>query len=286
MTPRKHLFIPDTQITPTTPLDHLGWIGQYIVDKQPDVIVQAGDFADMESLSSYDKGKKQYEGRRYKKDILAALDGMEQLMMPLKHYNETRIIRKEKQYRPELHLTLGNHEHRITRAVEDDPKCDGLMSVDDLQYERFGWKVYPFLEVAEIDGIAYSHYFYNPLSGRPYGGQSMDTRLKNLGFSFVAGHQQVYLCGSRPLNNGRRIRGLIHGAAYLHDEDYRGPQANGEMRAIFMLHEVRNGDYMLNEVSLDFLCRRYEGIPVWQFMKQKYPEIYERSMWMKLQEGA
>jgi hypothetical protein len=54
----KHLFIPDVQAKEGVPFDHLDWIGRFIVDKKPDVIIQAGDFADMPSLSSYDRGKK------------------------------------------------------------------------------------------------------------------------------------------------------------------------------------------------------------------------------------
>ena len=68
----KHLIIPDTQVKRDVDLSYLEWIGKYIVDKKPDVIVQIGDFADMPSLSSYDVGKKSFEGRRYKDDIEAA----------------------------------------------------------------------------------------------------------------------------------------------------------------------------------------------------------------------
>ena len=60
----KHLVIPDVQAKPGVPLEHLDWLGQYIVAKKPDVVVCLGDFADMESLSSYDVGKRSYEGRR------------------------------------------------------------------------------------------------------------------------------------------------------------------------------------------------------------------------------
>lgn len=278
---RQHIVIPDSQVTPDTPTDHLAWIGQYIVEKKPDVIVHLGDFADMESLSSYDIGKKQYEGRRYNKDIEASHAAMRVLCGHLQEHNNKMRQQKMKLYRPEMHLTLGNHENRITRAVESDPKLDGFMSVDDLNYEAFGWTVHDFLMPAEIDGVSYSHYFYNPLSGRPYGGTSIDTRLKNIGFSFVQGHQQVYMVGCRALNNGNRIRGLICGNCYLHDEDYRGPQGNAEWRGIFILHEVHDGDYVLNEVSLDFLCRKYEGRSLPEFMAGKYPEIYAASVWMQ-----
>jgi hypothetical protein len=282
---RKHLVIPDTQVTPHTPTDHLRWIGLYIAEKKPDVIVHLGDHADMESLSSYDLGKRQYEGRRYKTDIDAAIKAMAIMCKPMQEYNAMRQRNSKKQYHPEMHFLIGNHENRINVAVDSDSKMEGFMQIEDLKYADFGWQVHPFLSVARIDGVHYSHYFYNPLSGRPYGGQSIDTRLKSLGFSFVQGHQQSYMVGSRPLNNGKRIRGLVHGSAYLHDEDYRGPQANGEERMIFMLHEVKNGDYMLMEVSLSYLCRRYEGIPLHEYMQANYPKVYEASSWLKNQAG-
>jgi len=55
---RKHIMIPDCQVTPDTPTDHLRWIGEYIVEQKPDAIINIGDFADMESLSFFDKGKR------------------------------------------------------------------------------------------------------------------------------------------------------------------------------------------------------------------------------------
>lgn len=281
---RAHLMIPDTQVTPDTPTDHLDWIGEYIVELKPDVIVQIGDFADMESLSTYDKGKRSFEGRRYIRDIDAANKAMTRLMTPLQKYNEKQAIGHKTRYRPELHLTFGNHEHRIHRAIEDDAKLDGVLGFQDLEFDRFGWKTHEFLKPVEIDGIHYAHYFANPLSGRPFGGQSIDTRLKTIGFSFTMGHQQVCMTGQRYLNNGSRIRGLVCGACYLHDEDYMGPQGNAYWRGVFVKHEVRNGEYDLMEVSLDYLCRKYENKPLWMFMKEKYPDLFDNSIWMKRQE--
>lgn len=281
---RKHIMIPDVQVTPDTPIDHLEWIGHYIVESRPDVIVQIGDFADMESLSSYDRGKRDFEGRRYIKDIDSSHKAMNKLMSPLKAHNQKQIIDKKKQYKPELHITTGNHEFRIQRAVDDDARLDGTLGLNDLNYETHGFTVHDFLKPVEIDGVYYAHYFSNPLSGRPFGGQSIDTRLKTIGFSFTMGHQQVCMTGQRYLNNGARIRGLVCGSCYLHDEHYMGPQGNAYWRGIFVKHEVRNGEYDLMEVSLDFLCRQYEGIQLWQFMKKKYPDIFENSIWLKRQE--
>lgn len=281
---RSHLIIPDCQVTPSSPTDHLKWIGKYIVERQPDVIINLGDFADMESLSFYDRGKIDSEGRRYELDILAAQSAMKVLLSPMKKHNKKMAKWKMKKYRPEMHLTLGNHENRLTRYIEENAIMDGKLSIEDFGYQDHGWNVHPFLDPVDIDGISYSHYFYNTESGRPYGGRSMDTRLKTVGFSFVQGHQQFYMIGARHLNNGDRHRGIVIGACYLHEEKYRGPQSNGEWRGVLVLHEVINGDYSLMEVSLDYLCQRYEGMRVFEFMKLNYPDIYEQSTWMKSQQ--
>jgi hypothetical protein len=48
----------------------------------------------------------------------------------------------------------------------------------------------------------------------------------------------------------------VAGAAYLHDEDYLGPQ-QAYWRGIVVKHQVENGSYDPMFVSLDFLCRKY-----------------------------
>ena len=65
----KHLIIPDTQVKPDSPTDHLRWAGLYAVKMRPDVIVHIGDHWDMPSLNSYSgAGCKSFEGNRYIKD--------------------------------------------------------------------------------------------------------------------------------------------------------------------------------------------------------------------------
>jgi len=44
-----HLVIPDTQAKPGAPTKHLEWIGRYILDRRPDVVVHLGDHWDMPS---------------------------------------------------------------------------------------------------------------------------------------------------------------------------------------------------------------------------------------------
>lgn len=251
----KHLVIPDTQVKPGISLAYLTWIGKYIVEKQPEVIIQIGDFADMPSLSSYDTGKKSFEGRTYKADIRAANKGMEALLAPMKALNKRLAKQKKKQYKPKMILTLGNHEDRISRAVEYDRKLDGLVDLGDLNYEKSGWKVYPFLDVISINGIAYSHYFASGVMGRPV--TSANALLTKKHMSCFAGHQQ-----GRQIAYGRRADGtemtaIIAGSAYMHDEDYLSHQTNQHWRGIYMLHDVKDGSFDEMAVSMKYLKERF-----------------------------
>ena len=88
----KHLVIPDTQVKPNCPTDHLRWAGLYAVDKKPDVIIHIGDHFDMPSLSSWDVGKKSFEGRRYMDDIEAGISAMHLFMDPIMNQDNGQVI--------------------------------------------------------------------------------------------------------------------------------------------------------------------------------------------------
>jgi hypothetical protein len=251
----KHLIIPDCQVKDGVPLEHLEWIGNYIVDKQPDVLVCIGDFADMPSLSEYDKGKKSFEGRRYKVDIETTKKAMDMLLNPLREYNARAKRNKDKQYRPRMVLTLGNHENRINRAVEGDPKLDGTISISDLGYTESGWEVFNFLEPVVIDGVVYCHYLVSGVMGRPIG--TAAAMVSKVHQSAVVGHQQGRQVAYGRRADGSNITCIIAGSCYLHDEDYMGHQGNKHWRGILMLHEVSYGHFDEMFVSLDYLRKNY-----------------------------
>lgn len=513
---RTHLVIPDTQSKAGVPNQHLHWIGRYIMDRRPDVVIHLGDHWDMPSLSEYDKGKKQFEGRRYEQDIQAGNDDFAILTKYLDQYNARQRKNKKSLYKPKLIFLLGNHEDRIDRAIENNAVLDGVIGYNDLNTK--GWEVHDFLEPVWVDGIAYClapehrvlmadfsykrldqisvgdkivafdeettersgmrplprkyktghimaadpietkrvkvtlsngkefittpdhkwlvrvkgkpahnktnnwgwvqsadldrrhqvcnpfhewdkvelweygwlagvfdgeghisksncsqggiqlgfaqrpglvldraleildkagvsykaymagsgcmsvrilgssasklqllakcgcirllnklqpehlgrvqvtsdketvtvksvddagigtvimlktdcntfiadgyahhncHYFYNPMSGRPYGGQ-VATRLKTIGHSFTMGHQQTLDYAIRFVGD-KSQHGLVAGACYLHDEDYKGPQGNAHWRGVIVKHAVNDGQYNPMFVDMDYLCRKYEG---------------------------
>jgi len=252
----KHFIIPDCQVRPGDDFNYLYKIGQYIAEKKPDVIVCLGDFADMPSLSSYDVGKKDFEGRRYTNDIDAAVEAMNELMIPIANEQIRLGVNKKRRWKPRLVMTLGNHENRINRAVNNDPKLEGLLRMEDLGYERFGWEVHPFLDVVVINDIAYSHYFPTGVAGRP--ASTANAQLSKKHMSCVAGHQQGLQIATAHRADGRRLTSIIAGSCYEHNEDYLGPQGNRHWRGALMFHEVNDGQFDLMPVSLDYLNKRYE----------------------------
>lgn len=249
------IVIPDVQAKPGCDFSYLHKIGRYLIEKKPEIVIAIGDFSDMESLSSYDKGKKSFEGRRYTKDIEAGQEAMGKLLAPMADYNEKAKRNKEKLYKPRMVMTLGNHEHRINRAIEDDPKLAGLMSVEALAYEGFGWDVAPFLEVAIIEGVAFSHYFGTGVMGRPAGTAAAQLRVANM--SCFSGHQQ-----GKQIHYGKRADGailtsIISGSCYEHDEPYLGVQGNKHWRGFWVLNDVNNGAFDEMPVSLAYINKKY-----------------------------
>jgi hypothetical protein len=246
---RVHMVIPDVQAKPNVDHDHLEWVANYAIEKRPDVIINLGDWADMPSLSLYDKGKKSYEGRRYIKDIEAANYSLERFERRLEEHNREN---PNDPYNPKKVLTFGNHEYRIIRACELDSALDGKLSVNDLNFANRGWECHDFLEVVEIDGIEYSHYFTSGNMGRPV--TSAAALLRERQCSAIMGHvQHTDMAFHKKTQNIAMFAGIC----YLHDEIYLGPQGNQTRRQIVMLHEVEDGKYDPMFVSLRFLKKRY-----------------------------
>lgn len=253
-TTRKHLFIPDCQIKPGDDLAFLSWVGKYAVDHKPDVIICGGDFADMQSLSSYDVGKKSFEGRKYIDDIDSAREAMDWLMIPIIKEQVRLQENKKKRWKPHMVFTLGNHENRINKAIETDRKLEGLISVDDLCYNEY-WGVVPFLEPIVIDGVMYIHYLPSGVMDRPVTSARMLIAKGHM--SCVVGHQQGRDVAYGKRADGKRITAIMSGSCYEHEEEYISKIGNKHWRGIVMLNEVCDGEFDEMFVSLDYLRRKY-----------------------------
>lgn len=242
------LIIPDAHAKPEVENDRFEWLGSYIADTQPDILVCIGDFADMPSLSSYDFNKKSYEGRRYALDIESVHDA------------QTRMFKAMGDFRPKrMVMTLGNHENRINRAIEDDSKLEGTISIDQLGYEGFGWEVHKFKEIAMVEGIAFTHYFPNGLMDRAIGGDNVAAGiLKKYHCSGVQGHRHDLKFASEVHIDGRRISAIVAGCYFNHHEDYVSRTIQKTYwRGLTHLHNVNNGEFDVEFIRLEQIERVY-----------------------------
>lgn len=254
---KRYVVIPDCQTKPGEDIDFLSWVGQYIVDMRPDVIVNIGDFWDMPSLSSYDKGKRQFEGRRYRADVEFGNYAWDVLNQPIRD-EITRLRRsKKKAWSPDRYFLIGNHEERIQRAVDRQAELEGVIGYDDLSaFHDDDYSVSPFLEPIILDGIAFNHYFPTGVAGRP--ASTANAQLNKQHQSCIAGHQQGLQIATAYRGDGTRLTSIIAGSCYTHKEEYLGPLGNNHWRGILVLNEVTpEGQFDIMPVSLTYLENKY-----------------------------
>ena len=247
--------MPDAQIKPGQDLTHIDWAAQAIIDYLPDVIVVIGDWWDLPSLSTHDApGSKEAEGRRVKADIDAGNEAFSRLIGPMMSLRMRQMSNRKREYKPECHFLMGNHENRLERAIFRDPKWEGVISIASLETPWF--KRHDFLKIVEIDGIKYAHYFPNPLSGRPIGG-TIHNRLGHIGSSFIHGHQQGFSYAMKQYPDHVK-HGLVCGRFYQEHEHYRPADVQfSEWNGIIVLNRVNNGDYDLMPLRMDYLREKY-----------------------------
>jgi hypothetical protein len=207
----------------------------------------------MSSLASFDIGKKCFEGRNYAADVEASRAAMRRFLRPIADFNDAARRDKKPLYTPELHLTLGNHEYRILRAIENDRKLDGTFSIDHLGYAEFGWTVHPFLHPVIIDGVAYCHYF--PSGPKSLAISKASRLFSEKHMSCVAGHKPGRDIAYAVRGDGQQMTAIISGSFYVHNEHYvPGPQKH--WRGFYVLHEVHDGAFDEMAVSLSYLARK------------------------------
>lgn len=251
---KTHLVIPDSHAHPDHNNDRADWLGALILDLKPDVLVHIGDSADMASLSSYDKGKKSFQGRSYQADINAHLDFQERMFAPLK---------KAKRKLPYSIFCIGNHEYRIHRAVDLSPELDGAISMKHLKLEDYYDRIVPYSGqtpgVTHQDGIAYAHYFVGGVAGRPLGGIHAGYSLVTKKFSSATcGHSHLADLSFHVDLAGRPIIGCVAGCYQDYDNDWAGEIAGLWWRGVVFKKNVDgNGGYDPQFISLDQIKKEY-----------------------------
>lgn len=243
---KTHLIIPDSHAEPDNlkgdGLRRYRWLGELICDIKPDVVVDIGDWFDMASLCSYDRGTKGFEGRRYKKDIEAGVKAQDILLS---------TVRKQKKKLPRFVRTLGNHENRVNRAVNADAILEGTIGQSDFQSKEYKWEEYDFLKPADIDGVLYQHYFTSGVMGRPIGGvnhaRSLITKQMT---SCTQGHSHLFDYAIMADARGNNLHGCVVGSYFEGEHDYAGPANAMHWKGVVVKRGVENGQYDMEQISM------------------------------------
>ena len=229
------------------------WLGELIRDVKPDTVVALGDQADMPSLSGYDKGKKSFQGRTYRADIDAHSDFQDRLW---------NTVKRSKRKLPRRFAFIGNHEQRISRAIEMQPELEGTISLSDLNLEEYYNEVIQYFGSTPgsriIDGVQYLHYAVSGELGRPISGeQPAYTVLAKQFHSTTVGHSHRFDVSQRTRADGKKILGLVAGCYCDYTPDWAGNSARNWWSGCIIKRDVHDGQYSLQMVSLDELKNAY-----------------------------
>lgn len=240
------LVVPDQHAHPDYSNERADWLARLTIDLKPDVVVNLGDAADMASLASYDKGKRSFHGKSYKRDIEAHLDFQSRWWEPV------RATKKKLPYRVVLE---GNHEQRVERALDLNPEYEGAVGFQDYDFDFYYDEVVRYVGgtpgTTEIAGITFAHYLVSGLKGLAVSGEHHAYNLvtKKL-TSCVVGHSHLRDNVVRTSEDGRRLQGLVGGVYQDYDSPWAGNVNKMWWRGLVMLRGCENGDYDPEWISM------------------------------------
>ena len=253
---RTHLIISDQHASPEGDMRVADLVGKLIADLRPEVVVNIGDAADLESLNSFDVGKKQFSGKNYQCDLDAHLEFQDRL------FNEMKKRKKKQPYRV---VHEGNHENRIKKAINLQPHLEGDkygISFKDLQFKENYHDVIEYNGttpgVNTIDGVTYAHFMVSGVLGRAIGGEHHAASLIQKHYSScTVGHSHLAGFAHRSNVNGEKILGAVVGTLQYPTPQWAGEASKLWWHGLMIAHNVENGCYDPEFVSLKRLRSIY-----------------------------
>ena len=253
------LVIPDVHVKPEhVDFSHLEALARYICYHKPENVVFIGDFWDMPAIytnkrANTERGKsnkKAAEGRRIWADIEAGKRAFNIII---------DAIRRKQGYSPNIHFCEGNHEYELKKYFDERPeaisptrsKKETVMSPTNLEDFIRGRKIrfHPFLEVFDIEGVIFSHYFRND-NGNAV---QISTAHSNLyRYSHVWGHSHKWGYKQDSDQMGGKIFWLCTGT-------FRRPGGieSRHWSGISILHHNCFGDADVEQVSVERLMSEF-----------------------------
>lgn len=249
----KLLVLPDPHAHADHDNDRADWLAEFIKDEKPDIVVNMGDTYDMPSLSQYDKGKRSFQGKNYRRDIIAGLEFNDRLWGPVK---------ATKKKMPRRIFLEGNHEHRIERALDLSPELADTIGFKDYDLDSHYDEIVRYdggtPGIINIEGILFAHYFISGVMGRPIGGKwPAKSVLEANKESSVQSHIHTFDYARTTTQGGRSIHALVAGCYQDYINDWAGNIGRFWVPGVALLNDVHDGQYDLQWVSLESLREAY-----------------------------
>ncbi len=237
--------------------ERFDWLGSFLYDLKPDIVIDLGDGADMASLSSYeDRYPKAVVAQSYEADINTYNDAQERLR---------HKFRQNKRKRPYWIGFEGNHEHRIEKAIAYDPRLEGQnygISFGHLQTKHWFDQYHKYEHggpaIADYGGVSFAHYFTSGNSSSAVSGiHHAHALLRNRHHSSVCGHSHKrgihFDDGAHP----QGIIGMVSGCFKGAKEHWAGQSNNSWWSGVVVMNEWADGMFEPEFISLDRLRREY-----------------------------
>jgi hypothetical protein len=233
------------------------WLGQFLYDLRPDMVIDLGDFYDMRSLNTYDTRYPQaIVSQSYQRDVEQGNEAQDRIR---------RKFREMKRKRPYFVGFEGNHEHRIKKAIAHDPRIEGDkygISFSHLntdywydeyhEYENSGPKL------VDYDGVLYGHFLATGAMGRPMQNKHHASALiDKTNISTTVGHSHNLDYKKKADAYPRPLNGLVAGCFKGADEPWAGQANRAWSKGLVVKTDLENGDYDFQWVSLKALEKEY-----------------------------
>jgi len=225
-------------------------MGAYARINNIEQVVQIGDFCSMDSMSTHDPNwtLKGHEKPSFKDDVNSFREALVAFDEGLAGHNATK------------HVTLGNHEDRIGRFVNNNPEVAELLfeKIYELLSD-FGWNYSPFGAFHFVGDVGFTHVPLNQM-GKPYGGMHSENAIaRDSLHDVVYGHTHKRVDKSFPKIGQDHITVVNLGCSLPdgHIEEYAKHSVTGWSYGVYDL-SIQNGRIKERTwIPMDVLMNEY-----------------------------
>jgi hypothetical protein len=206
---------------------------------------------------SYDKGTKSFEGRRLRSDLDHGRDAIDRVMTQ---------VRRTKRRLPRFVSLEGNHEFRLTKAIEANPvELDSMINVSEsFGFTDYNWEYVPYVGKTPacffLDNILYAHYLTRAGSDRAV---STEHHAYNLIYesmvNTVVGHKHTVDWAVRTKSDNTLIQGICVGNFMDYQPGYAGESAKHWWSGVVLLENLEpdTGYFEPRFITMKSIKREY-----------------------------